>query len=73
MTKRDRMGDVFEAAMVLAASGHFRTVADVEAALGRRGMILPDGKIVRGLIDGACLRARRAKRREGRSPTPDPP
>ena len=47
----------------LAQTGRYRNVAEVEAALQAReaGAILPDNRMLRGLIDGACLRARRAR------------
>ena len=53
----------FAEAHALAATGRYRNVAEVEAALRAREPeeVLPDDKLARGLIDGACLRARRAK------------
>jgi len=47
----------------LAETGRYRNVAEVEAALKARepDASLSDQKVIRGLIDGACFRARRGK------------
>ena len=53
----------FELANDLAATGRYRNVAEVEAALKAQepNATLPTDKMARGLIDGACFRARREK------------
>ena len=47
----------------LARTGRYKNANEVEAALRSRepDATLPSDKIMRGWIDGACFRARRAK------------
>jgi hypothetical protein len=63
MAKGNKAGEAFGEAMELARSGRFKNVAEVESALGKNGPSpLPEmPKVVRGVIDGTCFRARRAK------------
>ena len=63
MAKGNKANDALIAAMALANSGRFKNVAEIEAALERKGTPFPPEmpKFVRGLVDGACFRARRAK------------
>lgn len=47
----------------LARSGRYQNIAEVEAALKAREPLakLPQNGLMRGMLDGTCLRVRRAK------------
>jgi hypothetical protein len=65
MARYDKTNEIFAEAVNLAKSGRFRNVAEVEAALRRKGLRLrPEmsQKVMRCWIDGICFRVRKAKR-----------
>ena len=63
MAKNGRENEAFIKAMELAESGRFKNISEVDEALMSLGKTLPTDmpKAIRGMIDGACLRARRAR------------
>jgi hypothetical protein len=57
------LGKWFALANELAETGRYRSITEVEVALKAKNpcAVLPTNKIMRGVIDGTCFRARRAK------------
>lgn len=61
--RRPDMNDAFQQAMELAESGRYKNIGEVQRALAAKHpeAVLPDHQHIRGLIDVACLRARKAR------------
>lgn len=61
--RRPDMNEAFQQAMEIAESGRCKNFGEVERALAAKhpAALLPDHQRIRGLIDVACLRARRAR------------
>ena len=64
--EREMGHEAFQVALGLARSGRYRDVGEVEAAFHAQHpdaeMLVPDSprdKLLRGMIDGACYRARK--------------
>jgi hypothetical protein len=64
MRKKKPHYEAINEALILARSGTFRDVREVERALKARlpETFLPLGRVERGLIDGICFRSRRQKK-----------
>jgi hypothetical protein len=63
VAKGNKTGRTFAAAMELAKSGRFKTVAEMADALGRKAERQPPevSKVIRDVIDGTCFHVRQAK------------
>lgn len=61
--RRPDMNEAFQQAMEIAESGQYKNFREVERVLATKhpAALLPDHQHIRGLIDVACVRARKAR------------